>query len=160
MPDARSSRLARLVHAHPFRAPIGEPGPQVRRDGVAPPWEGGEPLLLLAEGGGRILEAPVNARRAPRKHRTSFTGVIAHGDDAVPGLWEKRLERLRAVTAEVDAHFVHHPNGQRMHAAGLRPSTVDLQAIFSESAQEALGHLAPGRVVCAENQNACAGPAR
>ena len=47
-----------------------------------------------------------------------------------------------------------------MHAAGLRPSAVDLQAILSESAQEALGHLAPGRVVCAENQNACAGPAR
>ena len=64
----------------------------------------------------------MQALRGERKNRTDFIGVVTDCNDRVPHIPQKRLGAFGGVAGDVDAHFLHDANGQRVHAGGLQPA--------------------------------------
>lgn len=61
---------------------LGKPV-KVRSELVSDPPEFGKPLLFGALYGRRVLKAPVKALGRGRKHRTTFFGMVTHGDHII-----------------------------------------------------------------------------
>ena len=58
-----------------------------------------------------------------------------------------------SMAAEVDADLGHRADGERVDAGLLGACALDLEGVTGQRPEEALGHLAPGRVVRAEVQH-------
>src|SRR3989442_540490 len=137
-----------------FQRPWGRPRPDARLDLVGPPPKDGQPLLVAAPRGRRIVEAPVQPRARGRERRTGLVGAVTHGDHVVPPLAEKAIERFRGVPAQVDADLRHRACRERVDAARLGAGTRHLEPIARQAAEQPLRHLAAGGIVGAEKEYA------
>src|ERR1035441_8574003 len=122
-------------------------------DLVADAAELGEAVRFVADSGGGVFEAPVNAARLDREHGAAFFGVVAHGDHVVEGLAGEVVDVLGPVAADIDAEFRHHGDGFRPDTAGAGSGGVHLHAIAGHVAEQALRHLTAGGVAGAENED-------
>src|SRR5437868_2245075 len=146
----RRSRGAHAGQRRLRRQPRLDPGPDL----AAYTLKHRQPLLVAARRSRGIVEAPVQPADPPREHRTGLVGVVAHGDDVVPSLAEKALERLRRVAAQIDADLRHRAHGERVDATRLGAGARHLEAVAGQAAEQALRHLAAGGVVRAEKEDA------
>src|ERR1039458_8756451 len=106
----------------------------------------GEAVRFVADSGGGVFEAPVNAARLDREHGAAFFGVIAHGDHVVEGPAGEAIDVLGPVAADIDAELRHHGDGLRPDTAGAGTGGVYLHAIAGHVAKQSLRHLAAGGV--------------
>lgn len=83
-------------------------------DFVADATELTENLLISAGRVGGIVKRPVVSGALARKGRAYLVSVTAHGDDNINFSIDEVIHRLRAVTGDVNAHFAHYLDGQRM----------------------------------------------
>ena len=134
---------------------IFEPLAEACVDLVADSAEGLQAFLVSTRCLRRIREAPVDANRPAGEHRTPFVGVIAHGDDVVPRLVAERIKGLRRVSGHVDPGLPHRLDGERMDSRRLGTGACRLKTLSGESSEKRLGHLAPGRVMGAEEKHPC-----
>src|SRR3989441_1213287 len=137
-----------------WRPPRRHPRRDARLDLVGPPPKDGQPLLVAAPRGRRIVETPVQPRARGRERRTGLVGAVAHGDHVVPPLTEKAIERLRGVPAQVDADLRHRGHRERVDAARLGAGARHLESIAGQAAKQPLRHLAAGGIVGAEKEHA------
>src|SRR5262249_51705533 len=114
-------------------------------------------LILAPSRLGRIVDAPVEPRRATREQGASLVGAVAHGDHVVPRVAQERVDGLRAVGADVDPNLVHRPDREGMDACRFGPGARHLDAIACQVVEEALRHLTPRRVVGAQEPHSRAG---
>jgi hypothetical protein len=63
------------------------------------------------------------------------------------------MQGLGGVTADVDAHLGHDLDRLGPDGCRLRPRAEDLISIAGEMPEHAVGHLRPGAVVGADEQN-------
>jgi hypothetical protein len=67
---------------------------------------------------------------------------------------KKFVHVLRRVARNIDADFLHHRDGLRMHIARwLRSRAVHVEEIARDVAQDAFGQMAPARVASAKNED-------
>lgn len=89
-----------------------------------------------------------------RKNRAGLIGIATDGDDRLHRLVEKLGQMLRAVVLEVDADFVHDPDGQRMNVARrFAAGTGHPEATLRGGAKKSFGEMAAAGVSGAENEN-------
>jgi hypothetical protein len=69
-------------------------------------------------------------------------------------LVEESIERLAFLAGDVDAELLHSADCQRPHARCFSAGREHLEAVTAELAQQTFGHLAPGRVVRAQEEHA------
>ena len=77
----------------------------------------------------RITEPKVKPMlHVAEKDRTGLLCVIADSDHVVEGFVEEQINAFRAVDANVDTDFLHHPHGIRVHLpGGFCPRRFDAQ---------------------------------
>ena len=88
------------------------------------------------------------------KHRAGVTGGLAHRDDPLPGLAEELADGLAVLAADVDAHLGHHGDRLRADGRDVGPGAGDLVAVAGPRSEHRLGHLRPGRVAGADEEDA------
>src|SRR3990172_8203371 len=122
-------------------------------DLVADPAEGSQALLLRSRGPGGVVEAPVDSLRLRREGRAPLVGAIADRDDVIPGLAQEAVEGLGRMPREADPDLLHRPDRRGVDAWGLGARAGDLEPVAGHVAEKALGHLTPGRVMGAEEED-------
>src|SRR6185503_13480446 len=91
--------------------------------------------------------------RLLRKYRARLVRGVTHRDDVVPRLLHELVDDLRRVAAEIDADVGHGSSRERMNTRGLRPRARRLEPIARQRAKKTFGHLTPGGVVRAEEED-------
>ncbi len=77
-----------------------------------------EDFLLRPFGMRGVIETPMMPVHLPRKDRTGLIGIATDGDDRGDFLAQKIVHVLRGVIGDIDADFLEHLDGFRMHIAG------------------------------------------
>jgi len=89
-----------------------------------------------------------------REDRTRFARPIAYGHDVVEVLIEELGDGLRAGGADVNADLEEGLDRHRIDVVlGPHPGAVDLEFFAALAPQDRLGHLAPGRVAAANEDD-------
>src|SRR5262245_60393151 len=127
-----------------------QPRDNTTPDLVAHTAEHRQPLVVAAGRAGGIVEAPVQPGGCAGEAWTGLVGAVTDSHNVVPAPREEPVQRLRFLPGNVDARLRHCAHRERMYPARLSARTRDLDAVAGEVAQEALGHLAAGRVVRAQ----------
>ena len=118
------------------------------------PTEGFELFGIGAVGLRRVLERPVVRLDGAGKHRAGVAGGLAHRDDPLPGLPEELTDGLAVLAADVDAHLGHHRDRLLADVRDLGPGAGDLVAVTGPRSEHRFGHLRPGRVAGADEEDA------
>src|ERR1700676_396524 len=87
------------------------------------------------------------------KNRAALFGVVADGQDVIELLAVEFIHALGTVAGNVDTQFPHGRNGLRPNLARFSSGAEHLKAVSGVVTQEAFGHLAPGRISSAENED-------
>ena len=99
----------------------------------------------------------MNAFGEPGEQRATLVRVVADRDHIVEVLTGERIQRLGRVPADVDPELAHRLDRQRLHTRFLSSGAEDFEPVAGHVTQQSLGHLAAGRVVRAEEENAFCG---
>src|SRR5918995_1571589 len=149
--------LALLAQLPQFLLRMFQPLPHPHLDLVA---HRPEPLQHRVVGevlvAARVLEDPREGRPHAREGLgTAVLGAGAYDDEVVEGLLAHvLLEALGVLVGDVDADLPHSLDGAGVYlVGGVYPGAVRLEAVAPEIPQEPLGHLAPGRVLRAQEQH-------
>jgi hypothetical protein len=101
---------------------------------------------------------PVEADGFPGEYGAALAARLVAYRDHVPVfplLFEKLEDAVGLFAGYVDARFLHHVHDSRVENPRLEPGAFGLEPVTRETVQEGLGHLAPGGVVHAHEENSC-----
>jgi len=91
--------------------------------------------------------------RRIREKRAALVCVVADRYHVIASLIHEPLDGLRVLPADIDADLGHRLCRERTHLSRLRARALDIEAVAGQRAQKSLGHLAPGRVVRADEED-------
>ncbi len=103
---------------------------------------------------GGIVESPMITIYLSGKHRADLIRVAADGDDRFHRLIQKCVEMFGMMSGEIDADFLHRPDGKRMHVSGrFGTGAGHADHIAGRRAKNSFGEMAAARIAGAKNQN-------
>ena len=79
--------------------------------------------------------------------------MAAEGDDEIHGAQEVRINCLGTVAGDIDALFMHDPDGEGMNMAERDAGAEGLQHAFAHFPGKALSHMAPAGIARAQKHH-------
>jgi hypothetical protein len=126
---------------------------KVLADLIAYSAKDSQPVRFAAFEGGGIVERVMN-RNGSRKVGAAFLRVIANREDVIEVLAIKLVNMLGAMAGDVDAQLAHDGDRPRTNLAWLGSGAPNFELIAGVMAEQAFGHLGPGGISGAENEDA------
>jgi hypothetical protein len=121
---------------------------------VANGTETGKEFALGAGNLARVKKRPMMPTDLTGKHRANLISMTAKSDDGGHRFIEKFVKVLRAMAQNINAHFGHHLDGERIDFAGrIGTGTVNIRQVTERRAQKSFGHLAAAGVAGTEKEN-------
>jgi hypothetical protein len=100
-----------------------------------------------------IVEVFVNHDGLAGKEWAAFLGVVTEGQNIVERLAGEFVHALGAMARNVDAQFAHNGDRFGSNMARLGPGAEYLETVSCVVTQKAFGHLAPGCISRAEDED-------
>jgi hypothetical protein len=116
----------------------------------------GTPLGLKgSRGTGGVFHPPVRENGLAGEKGARLLGPVAHGDHDVPRLAFEAVHPTRGMPSPRDVMAFQRLDRQRMdRRRWVGPSALSAESPGLRAVQICRGHLAPGRVPCAQKQHA------
>ena len=112
-------------------------------------------LLFGSFGSGRVIEGPVEPLAHTWKHLGTVPFRPRTDEDHILHCHQSEIffGTLGPLPGNVNSDLLHDRLDHRMDSVGIQTSTVDVESVARVLSQDALCHLAAGRVPSAENEN-------
>ena len=102
----------------------------------------------------RVLKRPMEPLRRSGENWALLARLIADCNHEVKLLAYEVVQRLRAMSRDVDTQFPHHLDGLRTDLGRLRAGRKHLESFASFVSYQPFGDLTPSRIPGADDQDA------